>query len=180
MTHALAVMLMAAAGFVFIAPRFPENRVTYSCGSPEMRDAVRMWASVSAIEDGGCASNPDIVLVIPEQWEGGPFVWGMASPSRPQATVWIRRDHEHDLGVYVHEVGHALGLGHSSDKDAAMNEWCCNPLNSDDVAGIQTLYGADYRLRLPMTASDTEMPRTSATSGASEPGANLAIERIAE
>lgn len=142
--------LLVLVGFAFIGTRFPENRITYSCGSPELATAVRMWASVSAIDDGGCSDNPDILLVIPETWEASPLVWGMASPGRPQATVWVRADQEHNLGIYVHEVGHALGLGHSADKNAAMNEWCCNPIGSDDVAGIRALYGERFRLRVPM------------------------------
>ncbi|CAA0817548.1 Matrixin family protein [Striga hermonthica] len=48
--------------------------------------------------------------------------------------------------VATHEIGHLLGLGHSSDKDAVMFPFLVQgtrkvELGEDDVVGIQTLYG---------------------------------------
>ncbi len=46
--------------------------------------------------------------------------------------------------IALHEIGHALGLGHSSDNTSVMSSTyrgSRRTLGSDDVAGIQALYG---------------------------------------
>ncbi|CAN6448552.1 unnamed protein product [Victoria cruziana] len=50
--------------------------------------------------------------------------------------------------VMVHEIGHLLGLGHSSDRESVMFPTLLTgtkkvELNSDDVRGIQSLYGGN-------------------------------------
>ncbi len=46
--------------------------------------------------------------------------------------------------VALHELGHVLGLGHSTLSTAIMNAYINNSylLTADDIAGIQSLYGA--------------------------------------
>jgi matrixin/putative peptidoglycan binding protein len=49
--------------------------------------------------------------------------------------------------VSVHELGHSLGLGHSSDTNAVMYAYfggIRRDLRSDDIAGIQSIYGARW------------------------------------
>ncbi|KAF8042154.1 hypothetical protein BT93_A0691 [Corymbia citriodora subsp. variegata] len=54
--------------------------------------------------------------------------------------------------VAVHEIGHVLGLAHSSIKDAVMYP-SLKPrekradLNTDDIEGVQALYGSNHKLR---------------------------------
>nr|DAC81292.1 TPA_asm: collagenase [Ladona dragonfly adintovirus] len=48
------------------------------------------------------------------------------------------------FAVLLHEIGHALGLGHSKDRDSVMYAFYDEPkleLTQDDIKGIQSLYG---------------------------------------
>ena len=50
------------------------------------------------------------------------------------------------LSVAAHEIGHALGISHSTERGALMFAWYdqYNPkrtLHTDDIAAIQHLYG---------------------------------------
>jgi hypothetical protein len=64
------------------------------------------------------------------------------------------------LGATVHELGHALGLGHS-DLDAANMYWIFNRtaglgtafLDKDDIDGIQSIYGAGVGSVTPLVGS---------------------------
>jgi hypothetical protein len=47
------------------------------------------------------------------------------------------------FSVALHEAGHALGMAHSSDPNAVMYPYyhVVTGLNTDDIAGVETLYG---------------------------------------
>ncbi len=62
------------------------------------------------------------------------------------AERWVNSDTQNVdlLTVAAHEIGHNLGLDHSSDPDALMYPSYAGPhrfLGNDDIAGIQSLYG---------------------------------------
>ena len=68
--------------------------------------------------------------------------------------------------VALHEVGHAIGLNHSAAAGAIMNAYVGNQytLSSDDIAGVQALYGAPTGSPTPTpTATATPPPTPTAT-----------------
>lgn len=133
-----ALYVIQAQAYTVTGYRVGHTAVTYSCGNPELAQAVKAWADVSALTDGGCTDNhPDVTLEI---------VANTAIPSPVQGVggaghLWIPVRNTHHLGVITHEVGHALGMGHSADPNAAMAPYCCNPIGADDIAGIVSIYG---------------------------------------
>ena len=61
------------------------------------------------------------------------------------------------LFVVLHELGHALGLAHSSNIDAIMGPFYMGyepnlKLSADDIAGIQFLYGKTNQTILTITS----------------------------
>lgn len=64
------------------------------------------------------------------------------------------------LGVLIHEIGHTLGIEHSTDKNSIMYAYYngYRVLNSDDITAIQSLYGR--RRQVPRTSSTTTTTTT--------------------
>lgn len=68
--------------------------------------------------------------------------------------------------VAVHEIGHLLGLGHSSEKDAIMYPTISSmtrkvELASDDIEGIQKLYGSNPNYNPSSSTPSTQQSETS-------------------
>ena len=77
------------------------------------------------------------------------------------------------LQVAIHELGHALGLGHSTQPTAIMNAYASAAdatITKYDVAGIQALYGANPTYAAP-APTPAPTPTTPAP-GASTPAAS--------
>ena len=81
--------------------------------------------------------------------------------------------------VFLHEVGHGIGLGHFEGTKAVMNAMISDldVLANDDVAGVQALYGAPAPTPPPPTpppATPTPTPAPTATPPPPGPGGQLA------
>ena len=167
---ALTAFWLNAHAFQVTGMKYDHLSITYSCGDGTLRDAVKMWADVSGLQDGGCSQNPDIVLYLPSTWPYDPNAIGWAAYSSTdghtirQCTLAIRPDSVGYIGVYLHEVGHCLGSSHSEVSESAMWPYCCHWLAPDDIAMVQSLYGTNeaqtqtaetaFRAAIPMLAAD--------------------------
>ncbi|MBS1856271.1 MAG: matrixin family metalloprotease [Acidobacteria bacterium] len=69
------------------------------------------------------------------------------------------------FSVALHEAGHALGLGHTDRPGTAMYPYYrqVGGLSSDDIAGIQALYGAPATTPTPPTQPTQPTPPTQPT-----------------
>jgi hypothetical protein len=152
----------------------------------EFARALQTWANVSnlnfrEVADSGLASGTsgsaqgdsrfgDIRLAAHAL--GGPLAYAYY-PSGGSNTItgdvflatehWFQVGADYDLySVLLHEVGHSLGLGHSSG--AVMNSYylgVLSGLTADDIAGIQSIYGARQHDAFDSVASNNAW--TSAT-----------------
>jgi len=131
-----------------------------------VRQAFALWAAETSLTFTEITTRQNADIVIGwgegEHGDGDPFdgpgdVLAHASFPNPyedrqvfvhfdDAERWVNSDTQNVdlLTVAAHEIGHALGLGHSDDPRALMYPSYSEPhrfLGSDDIAGIQSLYG---------------------------------------
>lgn len=134
--------------YTLIGHKWNHLSITYSCGSDMLKQAATMWFDLSGLRDGGCTdSNPNIQLILPDEWPDGPNVlgtagWAVSTPGTiDKCYIRIAPKAREILGVYVHEFGHCIGSGHSEHPDANMAPYCCNPISQDDIDMVRFLYG---------------------------------------
>ncbi|XP_050211949.1 metalloendoproteinase 1-like [Mercurialis annua] len=150
-------------------PRFQKSRITYSFmnGTPRsgklaIAMSLKSWGQVGhftfvEIKDYANADikfsylkrnqNPDYIF------DGPGGIVGLANPP-PSAEVHLDSEEKYSLishpnainlyTVTLHEIGHALGLDHSTDKSAIMYPSIMygqiKNLGQDDIQGIRKLY----------------------------------------
>jgi hypothetical protein len=119
----------------------------------EFARALQTWANSSPLNFYEVSDNGSTQY---GQMRLGAYGWGETSSLAyawyPQVgDITLNSDHPWNIGDYldlfsvlIHESGHALGLGHSSDVNAVMYGQCRfrTGLGADDIAGIQAIYGA--------------------------------------
>jgi hypothetical protein len=133
-----------------------------------VRQAFDLWAEQTPLSFTEVNNRADADIVIGwasgEHGDGDPFdgpgdVLAHASFPNPfdDRTVFLHFDDDERwvnsnsqnvdlLTVAAHEIGHTLGLGHSTDPEALMFPSYRGPhrfLGTDDIAGAQSLYGAE-------------------------------------
>lgn len=149
--------------------------------------AFALWAAQTSLTftETNSRQSADIVIgwAEGEHGDGDPFdgpgnVLAHASYPNPyeerqvflhfdDAERWVDSDTQDVdlLTVAAHEIGHALGLGHSNDPNALMYPSYSEPhrfLGGDDIAGIQSLYGlASEPPAAPEVPKPNENPPTS-------------------
>ena len=132
----------------------------------EIAEAFGSWAKVTnlSFEEIDDASEADMIIGVSNRRRsgfgrsGGILAWAQLPSSRnydgqlwsmfDAAENWTLTDDEYGIlfrAVCAHEIGHLLGLGHSSFKGALMYPYYAaniiTPQKQDDIPRIQKLYG---------------------------------------
>jgi hypothetical protein len=129
----------------------PLGSGSYQQGDPGMGD-IRFGAMAQS-------SGVLAMALLPPAYNGGSAAGDIVFNSSQPWHAGLNYDIE---TVAIHEIGHALGMGHSQISVADMYAYyqgVKQNLNSDDVAGIQTVWGAapadTTSNQLISTATDT-------------------------
>ncbi|KAL9978987.1 hypothetical protein ACROYT_G016576 [Oculina patagonica] len=143
--------------------------------------ALKFWADVSALtfSETSSASDADIKISFGRNTHSGTSVESTCPyPFKGAGDVLAHAYYPEDgrahfdedetfthgtssginlLWVAVHEFGHSLGLDHTNIEEAIMYPYYTGyvpnmQLHSDDIAGIQSLYGAEVQTPAPTTS----------------------------
>ncbi|MDW3196378.1 MAG: matrixin family metalloprotease [Cytophagales bacterium] len=143
----------------------------------EVRRALREWSRHAAIswqeiQTAGQNRSLDILFASGEHGDGNPFdgpgsvlahAYFPVNPNPETIAGDIHFDEDEfwriaaDIDMFsvaLHEVGHSLGLRHSSDNDAVMFPTYSGPINGlgqDDINGILSLYAASNSITISNT-----------------------------
>lgn len=100
-----------------------------------------------------CNNNPDnfggsnvLAVTIPNKFRGK-SIKGAVILINDNSTQFRDLSREDKIGVISHEIGHAIGLGHSDDKSAMMYYRTVDMrrrLGQDDIDGLVYLYGNQF------------------------------------
>ncbi len=143
------------------------NKIDAATVQEEIERAFREWekyANVTLTQGGSVTSDRTINILFASGAHGDPYPfqpWGAVLahtfyPAPPNTEPLAGDMHFNDdenwhvgsdvdlFTVALHEAGHALGLGHTDQPGAVMYPYyrMAGGLTSDDIAGIQQLYGA--------------------------------------
>lgn len=143
------VLIGILASFTTARADTPRFCFTHS-DVPEITVALAEWGSVSGVMDCGVSDTPDIQLAP----LGTPLYdpnFGAQTTAFQDGTCLLvfREDTIHDAHVWLHEIGHCLGLTHSTDPHSVMFPIALQQIMTyGDVGAIRNLYGPHRSFRL--------------------------------
>ncbi|XP_030848182.1 72 kDa type IV collagenase isoform X2 [Strongylocentrotus purpuratus] len=163
--------------------KFPQN-VKKSQYRNEIARAFQLWSNVTPLTfrevNRRASADIDIRFVSGFHQDDYPFYGAMGVVGHPMVEEMyehvVRIDVDADeqftfdradginlLQVMLHQIGHALGLGHSSDHISIMSP-CVKPyipnftLTETDVTGIQSIYGLPNSPTDPISPAGMRLP----------------------
>lgn len=120
-----------------------------ACAKQKIREALASWEAVADIRFSEKNSNEpsDIKITVANITQGGVgYPAFSASPCRELAgTVVLKFNSNYSCeqlyALSVHEIGHALGLGHVASNNVMNPSKSYQGLQPGDIKGIQAIYG---------------------------------------
>ena len=140
---------------------------SYQQGSPDFGD----------IRIGGFAQGSNVLAftLYPPPTNGSSSSGDVVFNSNQQWNIGSNYDLQ---TVLMHEVGHALGMGHSTDPTAVMYAYyggVDSRLNSDDVAGVRSIWGPRAEDPVEVNTGNTVSSRAADITGFITPSNNQAF-----
>lgn len=151
----IPVLVFCANAFAYTVAsgqKLPPH-VTYSCSDDDQAALVGALTIWNHVCDGYFTFervDQDAIISVVTRDIGYGFD-GLTAQQGYTAKISINTaTHDRDAAM-LHEVGHAFGMGHSTDHDSVMNTAVSHQfVNQDDIDGIRSIYGLSPKIFGPI------------------------------